>query len=292
MDNGRELIDALTQVSREKGIEKEIIFEAIEASLVSACKRQFGPNATISVRVDRESGGYKVYSLKTVVEEVTDQHAEISLDEARGINQQLNLGDTIDIMVTPSNFGRIAAQTAKQVVVQKFREAEREMLYNEFIKKEHQMVTGIVQRRDRRNVIIQLGRMDAVLAPADQLPREPYNFQDRIKVYVQEVKQSSKGPTVSVSRAHPDLVKKLFEQEVPEVYDGLVEIKSIAREPGSRTKIAVYSQNPNIDPIGYCVGQNGYRVNIVSQELRGEKIDIIQYSRDPIAYRAAALSPS
>jgi N utilization substance protein A len=155
------------------------------------------------------------------------------------------------------------------VVVQKFREAEREMLYNEFIKKEHEIITGIVQRRDRRNVVIQLGRMDAVLPPAEQLPRESYNFQDRIKVYVTEVKQSSKGPMVNVSRAHPDLVKKLFEQEVPEVYDGIVEIKSVAREPGSRTKISVYSSNPNVDPIGSCVGQNGYRVKIISQELRG-----------------------
>ena len=290
--NGSELIDALAQVAREKGIDKELIFEAVEASLVSACKKNFGPNASIRVAVNRETGLFDVLALKTVAENVTDVHSEISLPEARGINNSLEIGDTVEMIVTPGNFGRIAAQTAKQVVVQKFREAEREILYNEFITKERDIITGIVQRRDRKNVIVSLGRLEAVLPPTEQMPREGYNFQDRIKVYIMEVKQSSKGPVVTVSRTNPELVKRLFEQEVPEVYDGVVEIKSVAREPGSRSKIAVYTKNPNVDPVGSCVGQNGYRVNIISTELRGEKLDIIQWNNDPIKYIAAALSPS
>ncbi|MCL2708719.1 MAG: transcription termination factor NusA [Defluviitaleaceae bacterium] len=292
MDSGSELIAALSQVAREKGIDKELIFEAIEASLVSASKKHFGPNANLRVSVNRETGLYDVFAQKNVVESVTDNHAEITLEEAREINGACEIGDTVEMQVKPGNFGRIAAQTAKQVVVQKFREAEREILYNEFINKECEIVTGVVQRRDRKSVIISLGRLEAVLLPSEQIPRESYEFQDRVKVYILNVTQSSKGPIVNVSRSHPELVKRLFEQEVPEVYDGVVEIKSIAREPGNRTKIAVYSKNPNVDPVGSCVGQNGYRVNIISSELCGEKIDIIQWNSDSIKYIAAALSPS
>jgi N utilization substance protein A len=292
MSQDTELIEALKEISRDKGIDQAVIFEAIETSLVTACKKNFSAASDIKVVIDRETGQVLVYLQKTVVEKVLDPNAEISVDDARKINVRYGVGDIVDVAVTPRNFLRVSAQTAKQVVVQKFREAEREILYNEFITKEKDVVTGLVQRRDRKNIVISLGRLDAVLGPSDQMPNEEYNFQDRLKVYVTEVKQTPKGPQVSVSRTHPELVKRLFEQEVPEVYEGLVEIKSISREAGSRTKVAVFSRNPNIDPVGACVGQNGYRVNVVVDELNGEKIDVVQWSRIPEKYIAAALSPS
>ena len=292
MDQGTELIQALKQISKEKVIDENVIFEAIETSLVTACKKNFGSNANNKVIVDRETGNVRVYAKKTVVENVNDPSVEISEADARKINIRYNLGDTVDVTVTPRNFGRISAQTAKQVVVQKLREAERENLFNEYISKEREIVTGIVQRKDRKNVIISLGKIDAVLPAPEQIPNERYEFLDRIKVYVTEVKQSTKGPIINVSRTNPELVKRLFEQEVPEVFDGTVEIRSIARDPGSRTKMAVYSRNPHVDPVGACVGQNGYRVNVVVSELNGEKIDIIEWSDIPEKYIAAALSPS
>ena len=292
MDNGRELIEALTQVSQEKGIDREVIFEAIETSLVSACKKHFGQNANIRVTVDRKTGEYTVFAAKTVSEEVSDPMLQISLDDARQINSTCELENIVEVVVTPKNFGRISAQTAKQVVVQKFREAEREILFDEFSKKEHQIVSAIVQRRDKRNVYVSLGRLEAALLPSEQIPRESYQFQDRIKVYVLEVKQNSKGPIVNVSRTHPDLLTRLFEQEVPEVSDGIVEIKSVAREAGSRSKIAVYTKHQHVEPIGSCVGQNGQRVNAITRELKGEKIDIVLWNEDPVKYIANALSPS
>lgn len=269
-----------------------MIFEAIETSLVSACKKNFGTSQNIKVVINRETGDVACYAQKEVVEEVEDKMLQISLEDARNINPYFIIGDIIDIEVTPKNFGRISAQTAKQVVVQKFREAEREILYNQYITKEKDIMTGIVQRRERKNVIVQLGKIDAILTPNEQIPFEEYNFMDRIKVYVLEVKQSTKGPQIYVSRTHPELVKRLFEQEVPEVYDGTVEIKSIAREAGSRTKIAVYTKDKNVDALGACVGQNGYRVNVIVNELHGEKIDVINWSEDPKEFIAAALSPS
>jgi len=292
IDQGAELIMALKQISKEKGIDEDIIFEAIETSLVTACKKNFGSNASQKVLIDRETGKVQVFAQKTVVNEVTDPSIEISEEDARNISLQYNIDDIVDVVVTPRNFGRIAAQTAKQVVVQKFREAEREILFQEYILKEKELVTGIVQRRDRKNVIITLGKIDAVLSATEQIPNERYEFQDRIKVYVLEVRQTPKGPYINVSRTNPELVKRLFEQEVPEIFDGTVEIRSIAREPGSRTKISVYSQNPNVDPVGACVGQNGYRVNIIVDELNGEKIDIVEWNEIPEKYIAAALSPS
>ncbi len=287
-----EFINALNQIEKEKGIDKEVIFEAIETSLVSACKKNFGTSQNIKVVINRETGDVACYAQKEVVEEVEDKMLQISLEDARNINPYFVIGDVIDIEVTPKNFGRISAQTAKQVVVQKFREAEREILYNQYITKEKDIMTGIVQRRERKNVIVQLGKIDAILTPNEQIPFEEYNFMDRIKVYVLEVKQSTKGPQIYVSRTHPELVKRLFEQEVPEVYDGTVEIKSIAREAGSRTKIAVYAKDKNVDALGACVGQNGYRVNVIVNELHGEKIDVINWSEDPKEFIAAALSPS
>ena len=290
--DSKEFLTALELVAKEKGIDKELIFEAIEASLVSACKKHFGTSQNIKVDMNRETGEVKCFTQKTIVETVEDPQLEISLDMARIANPNYVVGDVVDIEVTPKNFGRISAQTAKQVVVQKFREAEREILFNQYITKEREVVTAIVQRKERRNVIVQMGKIDAVLAANEQIPGEQYTFMDRVKVYVLEVKQTTKGPQIFVSRTHPELVKRLFEQEVPEVHDGTVEIKSIAREAGSRTKIAVYSKNENVDALGACVGQNGYRVNVIVNELGGEKIDVINWSEDPREFIAAALSPS
>ena len=290
--DSKEFLTALELVAKEKNINKEIIFEAIEASLVSACKKHFGTSQNIKVDMNRETGEVKCFTQKTIVETVEDPQLEISLEMARIANPNYAVGDIVDIEVTPKNFGRISAQTAKQVVVQKFREAEREILFNQYITKEREVVTAIVQRKERRNVIVQMGKIDAVLAANEQIPGEQYNFMDRVKVYVLEVKQTTKGPQIFVSRTHPELVKRLFEQEVPEVHDGTVEIKSIAREAGSRTKIAVYSKNENVDALGACVGQNGYRVNVIVNELGGEKIDVINWSEDPREFIAAALSPS
>ncbi|MCI1958686.1 MAG: transcription termination factor NusA [Clostridia bacterium] len=287
-----EFVEALNLIEKEKGIDKEVIFEAIEASLISACKKNFGTSQNIKVEINRETGDVAVYAQKEVVEHVEDPALQISLLEVQILDSKYKVGDIYNEVITPKNFGRISAQTAKQVVVQKFREAERDILYNQYITKEKDIITGIVQRHEKRNVIVQLGRIDALLLPNEQIAGEQYNFGDRIKVYVLEVKQTTKGPQIFVSRTHPELVKRLFEQEVPEVHDGTVEIKSIAREAGSRSKIAVYSKNQNVDAVGACVGQNGYRVNVIVNELHGEKIDIITWNEDPKEFIASALSPS
>jgi len=287
-----EFIGAIEQIAKEKGIDKELLFEAIETSLVSACKKNFGTSQNIKVSIDRENGDVNVYAQKTVVENVENSALEISLEEAREIDINYELGDIVDIEVTPKNFGRIAAQTAKQVVIQRIREAEREIIYNHYITKERDIMTGIIQRKERKNIMINLGKAEAILQPNEQIPTEEYELNSRIKVYILEVKQTTKGSQIFVSRTHPELVKRLFEQEVPEVYEGIVEIKSIAREAGSRTKMAVHSNDSEVDPVGACVGQNGQRVNVIVNELRGEKIDIIQWSDDPKEFIAAALSPS
>ena len=290
--DSKEFLNALELVAKEKGIDKEIIFEAIEASLVSACKKHFGSSQNIKVDMNRETGEVKCFTQKTIVETVEDPQLEMSLDMARIANPNYVVGDIVDIEVTPKNFGRISAQTAKQVVVQKFREAEREILFNQYITKEREVVTAIVQRKERRNVIVQMGKIDAVLAANEQIPGETYDFMDRVKVYVLEVKQTTKGPQIFVSRTHPELVKRLFEQEVPEVHDGTVEIISVSREAGSRTKIAVNSTDANVDPVGACIGPRGQRVNNVVEILCGEKIDIVKYSDDIAEFVAAALSPA
>ncbi len=288
-----ELIEALNSIEKEKGIDKEIIFEAIENSLISACKKNFGTSQNIKVDINRETGDVKVYAQKEIVEDVYDAFLEISLEDAREIDPAYEYGDIVDIEVTPKNFGRISAQTAKQVVVQKFREAEREKLFNEYITKEREIDTGIVQRVEgKRNVIVSLGKLDAVLPYNEQISTDEYKFDDRIKVYILEVKQTTKGPQVTVSRTHYELVKRLFELEVPEIFDGTVEIKNISREAGSRTKMAVYSQNPNVDAVGACVGPNGSRVNVIVNELNGEKIDIINWSEDIKQFISEALNPS
>lgn len=288
-----ELIEALNIIEKEKGIEKEVIFEAIENSLISACKKNFGTSQNIKVDINRDTGEVKVYAQKEIVEDVYDAFLEISLEDAREINSAYEYGDIVDIEVTPKNFGRISAQTAKQVVVQKFREAEREKLFNEYAAKEREIDTGIVQRVEgKKNVIVSLGKIDAVLPYNEQIATDNYKFDDRIKVYILEVKQTTKGPQVTVSRTHYELVKRLFELEVPEIFDGTVEIKNISREAGSRTKMAVYSKNPNVDAVGACVGSNGSRVNVIVNELKGEKIDIINWSEDAKQFISEALNPS
>ncbi|MDR1066641.1 MAG: transcription termination factor NusA [Clostridiales bacterium] len=294
MNNALDLIEALNQIERERGISKELIYEAVETSLISACKKNFGTSQNIKVIIDRQTGQVDVWAQKDVVaskDEVEDSNLQMTLEDALKINPDFKVGDVADIIVTPRDFGRISAQTAKQVVVQKFREAEREILFNEYIAKEREIVTGIVQRKERKNVYVALGKIDATLPQNEQTPGEEYSFGDRIKVYVVEVKQTTKLPLIQVSRTHPELIKRLFEHESPEVYSGVVEIKSIAREPGSRTKIAVYSNNKDVDPIGACVGQNGSRVNVIVDELRGEKIDIINWDADPVRYITYALNP-
>jgi N utilization substance protein A len=291
MKQTADLIQALNQVAKEKGIDKDVIFDAIEMSLITACKKNFGKSDNIKVVIDRKTGSVNVYAQKRVVEKVTDDTMEITLEAAKKLNDKARLDDCVDIIIMPKNFGRISAQTAKQMVLQKFREAEREILYNEYIAKERDVVTGIVQRKEHRDVYIALGRIEAVLPAKEQVDGEMYEFQDRVKVYVTEVRQGAKGPVIHVSRTHPELVKRLFEQEVPEVRNGIVEIKSISREPGLRTKIAVYSNNKDVDPVGACVGQNGHRVNIIVTELRGEKIDILAWHEDPRRFIASALNP-
>lgn len=291
--DGKELIIALNLIEKEKGIDKETVFETIEASLVTACKKNYGTSQNIRVDMNRETGDIKVFAQKEIVEDVYDGFLEISLEEAREINPNYEMGDFVDFEITPKNFGRISAQTAKQVVVQKFREAEREKMYNEFAAKEREVDTAIIQRTDSKgNVIVNLGKMDAFLPVSEQLPGEKYNFNDRIKVYVLKVALANKGPQITVSRTHYELVKRLFELESPEVFDGIVEIKCISREAGSRAKMAVYSTDEAVDAVGACVGQNGARVDAVVSELNGEKIDVITWSEDPAEFIAAALRPA
>ncbi|KNY24915.1 transcription termination factor NusA [Pseudobacteroides cellulosolvens] len=287
-----ELIHALDQLEKERGINKNILIEAIEAALISAYKRNFGSSQSVKVTFNADSGDVKVYALKRVSSLPANDNMEISLDEAKRLDGMLTDGDVAEIEVTPKDFGRIAAQTAKQVVVQRIREAEREIVYDEFSNKESDIVTGIIQRFERKNVIIDMGKAEAILASTEQTPGEDYRFNDRIKTYILEVKKTTKGPQIAVSRTHPGLVKRLFELEVPEIHEGIVEIKGIAREPGSRTKIAVFSKDPNVDPVGACVGQKGTRVQAIVDELRGEKIDIIKWSSDPEVFISASLSPA
>jgi N utilization substance protein A len=289
-----ELIRALEQLEKEKGVDKEVLIEAIEAALISAYRRNFGSTQNVRISIDRLTGDVKVFALKRVTSKPENDLNEISLEDAKKINKELAEEDFAEVEVTPRKFGRIAAQTAKQVVVQRIREAEREIIFEEFYSKENDIVTGIVQRmeRRRRNVIIDLGKTEAILPPSEQTQGEIYNFNGRIKVYVTEVKKTTKGPQIIVSRTHPGLVKRLFELEVPEIYEGIVEIKSISREPGSRTKIAVFSRDDNVDPVGACVGQKGTRVQAIVDELRGEKIDIIKWSINPEDFISSSLSPA
>ena len=281
-----EFIEAIEALEREKGISKDVLIDAIESALVSAYKKNYGTSQNVRVNIDRETGDIDVFMRRDIVEEVEDPFSQASLEEAQEIDPAYELGDVIEYQVTPKDFGRIAAQTAKQVVVQRIRETERGMIYDDYISRQSEVVTGIVQRISNDTVFVSMGRAEGILSPNEQIPGERY------RVYVMDVKKTTKGPQVFLSRTHPGLVKRLFELEVPEIQEGVVEIKSIAREAGSRTKIAVCTYDENVDPVGSCVGTRGGRVQAVVDELGGEKIDIINWSEDPGKLISSALSPA
>lgn len=287
-----ELLDALIAIEEQKGISREILVEAIEAALVTAYKRNFNQAQNVRVDFNQETGDIKVFSRKEVVDEVEDPRLQISLEEARKINSVYEIGDILEQEVTPRNFGRIAAQTAKQVVTQRVREAERSIIYEEYVDRTDDIVNGIVERRDSRNIYISLGKVEAALPINEQIQGEEYKPQQRIRVYITKVEKTTRGPQIIVSRTHPGLLRRLFEMEVPEIYEGIVEIKSIAREAGDRSKISVYAHDEEVDAVGACVGAKGARVQTIVNELNGEKIDIVEWSEDPVVFVANALSPS
>ena len=289
----QEIIEALDQLEKEKGISKDLIMEAIEKSLNSACEKDFGKDTECSVHMDRETGEIKVFAKKLVVEEVYDSRSEMTLEEARQIDPNYNLDDEVPIEITTRDFGRIAAQKARGIIVQAIKEGERDAVYNHFADKEHDIITGVVQRWVGNNLSVSLDdRTDTILNEKEMIPGEYYKRGDRIKLYIVEVKKNQKGFRIVVSRTHPDLVKRLFEREVTEIAEGVVEIKSISREAGSRSKIAVWSNDENVDAVGSCVGMNGARVNAIVDDLYGEKIDIIEWDPDPAVFIEHALSPS
>ncbi|SHJ57453.1 NusA antitermination factor [Anaerobranca californiensis DSM 14826] len=287
-----EFLEALKEIVKSKGVDEDIMYEALEAALIAGYKKDNATAENVHVEVDKEKGIVKLFAVKKVVDNVQDPRLEISLDDALKINPVITVGDKVTVEVTPKKFGRIAAQTAKGVVVQRLREAERNVVYKEFINREHDIITGIVQRMENKNIYIDLGKTEAILPPTEQTPNEEYKQGDRLKVYVLEVKNTSKGPQIFVSRSHPGMIKRLFELEVPEIFDGIVQIKSVSREAGYRSKIAVYSKDPEVDPIGACVGPKGMRVQAIVNELRGEKIDIVNWSEDPKEFISQALSPA
>ncbi|MBR4110477.1 MAG: transcription termination/antitermination protein NusA [Clostridia bacterium] len=289
----KEFFDALEELSIEKGINKDYLLDAIENALVTAYKRNFNSSENVKIVVDEDNAVIKVYSLKEVVEEVFDPAIEIDLAAARKVNKKAKLEDIVEIEITPKDFGRISAQTAKQVIVQKIREAEREIVFSEYSDRQGEIVSGIVQKVDKNVIIVDLGRLEGVMTLNEQIPGELYEVNDRIKAYVLEVQKSNKGvPQMLISRTHPGFVRRLLELEIPEIYEGLIEIKNIVREPGSRTKVAVYSTDPNIDPVGSCVGPRGTRIQNILNELKNEKIDVVEWSEDPVQYIASALSPA
>ncbi|MBG9589165.1 transcription termination factor NusA [Cytobacillus firmus] len=287
-----ELLDALTLLEKEKGISRDVIIEAIEAALVSAYRRNFNQAQNVRIDLNLGNGTMRVFARKEVVDEVFDPRLEISVEDAQKINPNYQVEDVVEMEVTPKDFGRIAAQTAKQVVTQRVREAERGIIYSEFIDREEDIMTGIVQRTDPKFIYVSLGKIEAILPANEQMPNERYQPHDRIKVFITKVEKTTKGPQIFVSRTHPGLLKRLFEIEVPEIYDGTVEIKSVAREAGDRSKISVHSDNEEVDPVGSCVGPKGTRVQAIVNELKGEKIDIVKWSSDPVVFVANALSPS
>ena len=285
-------MEAIEVLGKEKGIASEVLFDAIDKALGAAYKRNYNNEANCRVSLDRQTGEYHVYSIKEVVDEVTNPVTQISLAMAQKISKDYALGDTLEEEVTPANFGRIAAQNAKQVVVQAIREAERGIIFNEYVNRANDIITGVVQRVENKNVYVNLGKTEAILGPSEQIAHETYAPNDRIKALIVEVKNTNKGPQVMISRTHPGLLKRLFELEVPEIQSGDVEIKSVAREPGMRSKIAVYAEDENIDAVGSCVGPRGARVQNIVDELRNEKIDIVKWSADPVQFIANALSPA
>ena len=292
IDN-KELILSLEELEKEKGIKKEYVIEAIETALVTAYKRNFDALENVDVKMDEQTGATHVYAIKEVMERANDDALEISLEDAHKINKSLQLGDQVDVEIVPKDFGRIAAQTAKQVIIQKLREVERDLIFNEFNDRKGEIVSGIIQKADKNIVVMDLGRLEGVMPTKEQVPTEHYHVNDKIKAYVMDVERGQKGaPQVLVSRSHPDFVRKLLELEIPEIYEGVIEIKSVSRDAGNRSKVAVYSPDPNIDPVGSCVGQKGVRIQNVINELHGEKIDVIEWNQDPSIYIASALLPA
>ncbi len=291
----KELIEALNILEKEKEISKDTLFEAIENSLVTACRNHFGKADNVKVEINRETGDFLVYAEKEVVEtaeDVEDDCLQISLEDAHELSKKAKVGDILNVEIKSKEFGRIATQNAKNVILQKIREEERSVIYNQFYAKEKDVVTGVVQRYVGNNLSINLGKAEAMLSEAEQVKGEVFKLTERIKVYILEVKKTPKGPRINVSRTHPELVKRLFEAEVSEIQDGTVEIKSIAREAGSRTKMAVWSNNPNVDAVGACVGMNGARVNAIVDELRGEKVDVVNWDENPGNLIQNALAPA
>lgn len=292
--DSKEMLLAMEELEKENGMEPGSLMEAIETALVTAYKRDFDSTAdNVKVVVDKETGDYHVYVEKEVVEEVEDDNIQISLEDAKKVNKTLKIGDTAQIEIMPKNFGRIAAGTAKQVIIQKIREASREYLFNEFSDRKGEIVSGLIQKADGGIVVVDLGRLEGVMPLKEQVPTESYHVNDKIRAYVLDVEKGAKGaPQVIISRAHADFVRKLFELEIPEIYEGVIEIKSVSRDAGSRSKVAVYSPNENIDPVGSCVGQKGIRIQNIINELGGEKIDVIEWSEDPATFISAALLPA
>ena len=291
IDN-KELILSLEELEKERGIKKDILLEAIETALVTAYKRNFDSLENVKVEMDRKTGATHVYSIKEVVKKANDDVMEISLKDAQKINKDLDIGDNVEIEIVPKDFGRIAAQTAKQVIIQKLREVERDIIYSEFNDRKGEIVSGLIQKAGNV-VIMDLGKLEGVMPLKEQIPTEKYRVNDKIKGYVLDVERGAKGaPQVIVSRSHPDFVRKLLEFEIPEIYEGVIEIKSVSRDPGYRSKVAVYSPDPNIDPVGSCVGQRGVRIQNVINELSGEKIDVIEWNEDPSIYISSALLPA
>ncbi len=286
------MLRAFEALEDEKGISQEVILEALEAALVSAYKRNYQQAQNVEVNFDVKKGSIKVFAVKEVVDLVMDSQLEVSLEDAHHLNSAYEIGDKIKFEVTPKDFGRIAAQTAKQVIMQRVREAERSIIYNEYIDYEDDILTGIVERQDRRYVYVSLGKIEAVIPPEGQIPNETFQPHERVQVYVERVENTTKGPQVYVSRSHPSLLKRLFEQEVPEIFDGTVEIKAIAREAGDRSKVAVVSNDANIDAVGTCVGPRGSRVQRIVDELKGENMDIVQWSDDMATFISNALNPA
>ncbi|NLY21547.1 MAG: transcription termination/antitermination protein NusA [Tissierellia bacterium] len=288
----QDFISALSEIEKNKGVSKDIIFEALESALISSYKKNYGTSQNVVVIINKETGGIKLYTERTVVDEVEDDQVEISLEEAKVIDGKYEVGEVVRNEIAPEKFGRIAAQTAKQVVIQRIKDAERDVIYYDFIDRENEIINGQIQRVNMNNVYIDLGKTEAILPPSEQVSTENYKQGDRLKLFLLEVKKTTKGPQIVLSRSHPGLIKRLFELEVPEINDGIVEIFSIAREAGSRSKIAVFSRDPEVDPLGACVGLNGSRVKAIVDELNDEKIDIVVWNKTISTFIANALSPS
>ena len=294
--DSKELIVAMEELEKEKGINKDYLLESIETALVTAYKRNFDSVENVKITMDKETGEIHVYAEKDIVEkpeDIEDTRLQITLEEARKLDSKLQVGDKAEIELVPKNFGRIAAGTAKQVIIQKIREASRNFLFDEFNERKAEIVSGIVQKSDGGIVVLDLGKLEGIMPIKEQIPTEKYKVNDKIRAYVLDVERGAKGaPQVIISRAHPDFVRKLFELEIPEIYEGVIEIKSVSRDPGNRSKVAVYSPNENIDPVGSCVGQKGIRIQNIINELNGEKIDVIEWSEDPAIFISAALLPA